>query len=76
MVQKGASFSWGLLQESLGFFFPSFLGSQGVLIVFPLKFSMGSQFVPQHVLHSSSLLSHMLCLANVEPKGRNSALQK
>jgi len=26
----------------------------------PAKFLMGSQFVPQHVLHSTSLLSHML----------------
>ncbi len=27
----------------------------------PFKFPMGSQRVPQHVLHSTSLLSHMLC---------------
>jgi hypothetical protein len=41
-------------------FFSSFPGSQGVLTMFPLKFSMGSQFVPQHVPHSTSLLSHIV----------------
>jgi hypothetical protein len=35
--------------------------SQCVLTVFPPKFLMGSQYVPQHVLHlSTALLFHML----------------
>jgi hypothetical protein len=40
-------------------FFSFVPGSQFVPTMF-LKFPMGSQFVPQHVLHSTSLLTHML----------------
>jgi hypothetical protein len=38
-----------------------FHGSQCVTTMFPFEFPMGSQCVPQHVLHSTSLLSHLLC---------------
>jgi hypothetical protein len=44
---------------SRGFFFSFSPGSQCVLTMFPM-ISPSSLCVPQHVLHSTSLLSHML----------------
>ncbi len=46
------------------FIFPSF---PMCIYYFPFKFPLSSQHVPQHVLHSTSLLSHMLCSNVVIP---------
>ncbi len=71
-------------KEGAKVFFSIFLGSPFVPTISPLSsngFPSGSQYVPQHVLHSTSPLSRMLWQIlfsfhlYIGPKGRNSILQ-